>query len=279
MVAGLSRTFDAAGQREVALAQAQRLARLVDRHQRRTARRVDGDRGTLQPQPIADPARRRGMRRSDGHDRPRSRRSSARRMPCPGSRGWTDPRTPRCWCRPEPLAPSPNAPPRATPSPAAADAAGPSTWPRASTSRRTARRIPSRRRRNRHDGSRSCRAHRDPRRRIRRHPSGPSGTSDTASRPSRSTSQNSSASCGAREARCIADDGKTRGRLDRMFGGSHAVVLPCVGGRKMPRWDTVVAPEVQLSDGHYGICACWHAGVSFRVLDNAGRPRSERRVC
>jgi len=25
--------------------------------------------------------------------------------------------------------------------------------------------------------------------------------------------------------RRIADDGKTRGRLDRMFGGSHAVVL------------------------------------------------------
>ena len=31
---------------------------------------------------------------------------------------------------------------------------------------------------------------------------------------------------GTRETRCIADDGKTRGRLDRMFGGSHAVVLP-----------------------------------------------------
>ena len=40
----------AAGQREVAFAQAQRLARLMDRHQRRAARRVDGDRGALQAQ-------------------------------------------------------------------------------------------------------------------------------------------------------------------------------------------------------------------------------------
>ena len=57
----------AAGQREVTFSQAQRLARLMDCHQRRAARRVDGDRGTLQPQPIADPARCCGIRRPDGH--------------------------------------------------------------------------------------------------------------------------------------------------------------------------------------------------------------------
>ena len=57
----------ATGQREVTFPQAQRLARLMDRHQRRAARRVDGDRRTLQPQPIADPARCRGIRRPDGH--------------------------------------------------------------------------------------------------------------------------------------------------------------------------------------------------------------------
>ena len=39
----------------------------MDCHQRRTARRVDGDRGALQPQPIADPARCRGIRRPDRH--------------------------------------------------------------------------------------------------------------------------------------------------------------------------------------------------------------------
>ena len=39
----------------------------MDRHQRRAACRVDGDRGTLQPQPVADPSRCRGIRRPDGH--------------------------------------------------------------------------------------------------------------------------------------------------------------------------------------------------------------------
>ncbi len=39
----------AAGQREVALPQVQRLARLMDCHQRRAARRVDGHRRALQP--------------------------------------------------------------------------------------------------------------------------------------------------------------------------------------------------------------------------------------
>ena len=57
----------AAGQRKVTFSQAQRLARLMDCHQRRAARRVDGDRGTLQPQPIADPSRCCGIRRPDGH--------------------------------------------------------------------------------------------------------------------------------------------------------------------------------------------------------------------
>ena len=54
-----------AGQREVAFPQAQRLACLMDSHQRRAARRVDGDRGTVQPQPMADPARCRSIRRPD----------------------------------------------------------------------------------------------------------------------------------------------------------------------------------------------------------------------
>ena len=55
----------AAGQREVTLAKAQRLARLMDRHQRRTARRIDCDRRALQPQPITDPASGCGRRRPD----------------------------------------------------------------------------------------------------------------------------------------------------------------------------------------------------------------------
>ena len=55
----------ATGQREVAFPQAQRLACLMDCHQRRAARRVDGDRRALQPQPIADPARCCGGRRPD----------------------------------------------------------------------------------------------------------------------------------------------------------------------------------------------------------------------
>ena len=57
----------ATGQCQVAFTEAQRLAGLMDCHQRRTARRVDGDRGTLQPQSEADPARRCGVRRPDRH--------------------------------------------------------------------------------------------------------------------------------------------------------------------------------------------------------------------
>ena len=45
-----------AGQGEVALAQPQRLARLMDRHQRRTTCGVDRDRRTQQPHPVTDPA-------------------------------------------------------------------------------------------------------------------------------------------------------------------------------------------------------------------------------
>ena len=56
----------AARQREVTFPQPQRLACLMDCHQRRAACGVDGDCGTLQPQPIADPARRGGVRRPDG---------------------------------------------------------------------------------------------------------------------------------------------------------------------------------------------------------------------
>ena len=59
----------AACQREVTFPQPQRLARLMDCHQRRTARRVDGDRGTLQPQPIADPSGCCGTRGPDGQVR------------------------------------------------------------------------------------------------------------------------------------------------------------------------------------------------------------------
>ncbi len=57
----------ATGQCQVALPQTQRLAGLMDGHQRRTARRVDGDRRALQPQPEADPARGCGVRRPDRH--------------------------------------------------------------------------------------------------------------------------------------------------------------------------------------------------------------------
>ena len=55
----------AAGQREVTFPEAQRLARLMDCHQRRAARRIDGDRRALQPQPVTDPARSRGGRCPD----------------------------------------------------------------------------------------------------------------------------------------------------------------------------------------------------------------------
>ncbi len=47
---------DAAGEREGALARAQRLARQVNRHQRRRARRVDADRGPLQAEGVRDTA-------------------------------------------------------------------------------------------------------------------------------------------------------------------------------------------------------------------------------
>nr|CRL78801.1 hypothetical protein CPGR_04920 [Mycolicibacterium malmesburyense] len=56
-----------ARQREVAFAQAQRLARLVNGHQRRAARGVDGHGRTLQAQPVADAARRCGVGRPDRH--------------------------------------------------------------------------------------------------------------------------------------------------------------------------------------------------------------------
>ena len=56
-----------AGQGEVTLTQAQRLAGLMDRHQRRTARGVDGDRRAVQSQPVADPAGAGGTGRADRH--------------------------------------------------------------------------------------------------------------------------------------------------------------------------------------------------------------------
>ncbi len=56
-----------AGQCEIAFAQLQRLARLMNCHQRRAARRVHGDCGPLKPQPVTDPSRRCGVRRPDGH--------------------------------------------------------------------------------------------------------------------------------------------------------------------------------------------------------------------
>ncbi len=56
-----------ARQREVAFSQAKCLARLMDGHQRRAACRVDRDRGALQAQAEADPTRRRGVGRPDGH--------------------------------------------------------------------------------------------------------------------------------------------------------------------------------------------------------------------
>ncbi len=57
----------AAGQCQIAFPQTQRLACLVDGHQRRAAGRVDGDRRALQPQPVADPTGRGGIGRPDRH--------------------------------------------------------------------------------------------------------------------------------------------------------------------------------------------------------------------
>ena len=57
----------AAGQRQVALAELQCLAGLVDRDQRRAAGGVDGHGRSLQAQPVADPPCRSGIRRPDGH--------------------------------------------------------------------------------------------------------------------------------------------------------------------------------------------------------------------
>ena len=61
---------------------------------------------------------------------------------------------------------------------------------------------------------------------------------------------------GTRETRCIADDCKARGRLDRMFGGSHAVVLPCGRRSESGAGGHCIAPEVHLPDGDYSIYAC-----------------------
>ncbi|SKI63009.1 Uncharacterised protein [Mycobacteroides abscessus subsp. abscessus] len=54
-------------QREIALPQLKCLARLVNCYQRRTARSVDGNGGTLQSQAVADPAGRGGVGGADGH--------------------------------------------------------------------------------------------------------------------------------------------------------------------------------------------------------------------
>ena len=62
---GREQDVHAAGQREVAFPEAKRLAGLMDRHQRRTTRRVDRDRRALQPQPVTDAAGARGGRRAD----------------------------------------------------------------------------------------------------------------------------------------------------------------------------------------------------------------------
>src|SRR5205823_3416162 len=43
---------------------------------------------------------------------------------------------------------------------------------------------------------------------------------------------------GTRKARRVADDCKTRGRLERMFDGSHVVVPPCIGAQKVTLRDT-----------------------------------------
>ena len=75
---------------------------------------------------------------------------------------------------------------------------------------------------------------------------------------------------GARETRCVADDGKTRCRLDRMFGGSHAVVLLCVGDRNVLPVGHHRAPEEQLSRRTLWHLRVWHAGVSFRVRTTPG---------
>src|SRR6476646_5116979 len=51
---------------------------------------------------------------------------------------------------------------------------------------------------------------------------------------------------GTRETRCVADDGKTRGWLDRIVGGSHAVVLLASAVRMWLCGDTCPASSLVL---------------------------------
>ncbi|EUA64778.1 type I polyketide synthase domain protein [Mycobacteroides abscessus 1948] len=57
-------------------------------YQRRTARSVDGNGGTLQSQAVADPAGPRRRWRCRWPYRPRSQGTSVRRTPSPGNHEW-----------------------------------------------------------------------------------------------------------------------------------------------------------------------------------------------
>ena len=114
MVAGVSRTFAPPASARSHSPNCNAWHAVMDRHQRRTARRVDGDRGTLQAQPIADPSRCCGVGRPDGHIGLDLGGTSVHRMPSPGSRGRPIPRTHRCWAA-KAVGAVPSAPPRATP--------------------------------------------------------------------------------------------------------------------------------------------------------------------
>ena len=192
-VAGVAITVDAAGQRQRALARAQRLARQVQRDQRRRAGGVDGDRRALAGRTCRRPGRRRRCRRCRSaevalelvgrrrqpdavvvvHRRRRTRRSGCRAA-TPGRcrRARTPPRT----------------------SPAAAAAAGPSPAPRAGDAEERRRRTrPASCRNPPLPGVGRARVRRGRGRRARRGPSrGRPGTRRSRRRPSATSCHRSS---------------------------------------------------------------------------------------
>ena len=258
------------GQRQVALAEAERLARLVDGDQRRTAGGVDGDRRPLQPQPEADPARGGRVGRPDGHvgldlgvgefvgghaqvivggqpDEHAGVAAGQRRRRDPGVLD----RAPR-GLQQQPVL-GVHQP----------DLAGRHPEERSVEARRVV------------DETRAPGDHlaRRARLRVEELVDVPAVTGDLG---------DGVAACpqhvpepvgvrGAREARRVADDGEPRGLPGRLLGGSHAVVLPCFDGENLTAQVTCRALRSTSPDGHYGTCAGAVWGVAVPGWGGAER--------
>ena len=218
----------AAGQREVAFAQAQRLARLMDGHQRRAARRVDGDRGTLQPQPIADPSRCCGIRRPDGHvglDLGVSQLVGCHSQVVVGGQTHEHPGV---GTGQEPTARYPNAPPRATrlQQQPMLRVHHPDLARRHTEERRVEpRHVVDETRTTGHDLAGHAGF------RVEEFVDIPAVLGHLRYRVAALAQQVPERVCirGTWKTRRIADDGKTRGRIDRIFGGYHLADLPAPG--------------------------------------------------